>query len=193
MRTAVIFDLDGTITEPRLDFDAIRREIGLPKGRPILEELEAASPQQRALALAVLDRHERRAAQDSTLHVGARETIVKLRSSGYPVAILTRNSRKWTNVVLEMHDIQVDAVRCRDDGAIKPSPAPVLDICRELGVQPEQSWVVGDHRFDMESGRQAGTRTILMLGRREKPDFADLADYVVQRLPEIIPVIVSSA
>ena len=36
-RSAVIFDLDGTITRPFLDFDAIRREMGLPHGLPILE------------------------------------------------------------------------------------------------------------------------------------------------------------
>ena len=38
---AVIFDLDGTITEPYLDFDAIREEIGLGKnGGPVLEAME---------------------------------------------------------------------------------------------------------------------------------------------------------
>ena len=35
---AVIFDLDGTITQPYLDFDGIREEMGLEKnGGPILE------------------------------------------------------------------------------------------------------------------------------------------------------------
>ena len=36
---AVIFDLDGTLTEPVLDFDAMRAEIGLTGGT-ILEQLE---------------------------------------------------------------------------------------------------------------------------------------------------------
>ena len=39
---AVIFDLDGTLTEPVLDFDAMRAEIGLPEGVPILEQLDGA-------------------------------------------------------------------------------------------------------------------------------------------------------
>ena len=38
----VVFDLDGTITRPRLDFEAIRTEIGLAPDLPILEQLVAA-------------------------------------------------------------------------------------------------------------------------------------------------------
>ena len=42
---AVVFDLDGTITEPYFDFDAIREEIGLEKnGEPILEAMEKMTP-----------------------------------------------------------------------------------------------------------------------------------------------------
>ena len=38
---AVIFDLDGTLTEPFLDFDLIRREIGLtPDDGGILEAMD---------------------------------------------------------------------------------------------------------------------------------------------------------
>ena len=36
----VVFDLDGTLVVQELDFDAMRREIGLPPGTPLLEALE---------------------------------------------------------------------------------------------------------------------------------------------------------
>ena len=42
---AFIFDLDGTLTLPQLDFAAIRAEMGITDG-PILEELEALAPAQ---------------------------------------------------------------------------------------------------------------------------------------------------
>jgi phosphoglycolate phosphatase-like HAD superfamily hydrolase len=35
----VVFDLDGTLVSQELDFEAIRREIGLPTGTPLLEAL----------------------------------------------------------------------------------------------------------------------------------------------------------
>ena len=51
----MIFDLDGTLTEPVLDFDAIRAEIGLPEGVPILEHLDVLDGAGRARAEAVTE------------------------------------------------------------------------------------------------------------------------------------------
>jgi beta-phosphoglucomutase-like phosphatase (HAD superfamily) len=68
---AVIFDLDGTLTEPFLDFDQIRRDIGLPAGIGVLEGIAALTPAQRQRAEAILLEHESRAAQHSRLNEGA--------------------------------------------------------------------------------------------------------------------------
>ena len=49
---AVIFDLDGTITRPFFDFDAIREEMGLDRNAgPVLEAMEKMTPQQRQARL----------------------------------------------------------------------------------------------------------------------------------------------
>jgi len=55
----VIFDLDGTLLDSPLDFDAIRCEIGLPDGQPILEALEGLPPPERARAEAVISPGQR--------------------------------------------------------------------------------------------------------------------------------------
>ena len=34
-----VFDMDGTLTVAAHDFDAIRRELGVPAGKPLLETL----------------------------------------------------------------------------------------------------------------------------------------------------------
>ena len=39
----VVFDLDGTLVDSRLDFDAIRAELDFPQGRPILEDPSCSS------------------------------------------------------------------------------------------------------------------------------------------------------
>ncbi|MGH9885914.1 MAG: HAD family hydrolase, partial [bacterium] len=44
-----IFDMDGTLTVAVHDFDAIRTELGLPQGKPMLEEL-ALRPAEEARA-----------------------------------------------------------------------------------------------------------------------------------------------
>ena len=183
-RSAVIFDLDGTLTRPYLDFDAIRGEIGIPPG-PILESIEGLAPDGQSRARTILERHEWEAARNAELHDGAQDIVAHCRREGWPVALLTRNSRPVVEHILQIHGFVFDAIRTREDGARKPSPAPVLSICQELAADPGQSWVVGDFLFDLQSGRLAGTRTVLMVGDCEIPAFAAEADFVIRRLAEL--------
>jgi HAD superfamily hydrolase (TIGR01549 family) len=186
--SAVIFDFDGTITKPILDFDAMRAEIGIPSG-PILEAMEHMDAAGRRRAEEVLERHERHAARHATLQEGAVDVLATCRSKDHPVAILTRNSRATLDYVLTDHGIVVDAVRTREDGPIKPSPEPVLSICEEVSADPRRSWMVGDYLFDILSGKSAGTKTVLMVGDNPMPDYADQADHVIRRLAELLPII----
>ena len=47
---AVIFDLDGTLADSEHDFDAMRAEIGLRPGIPILEQLAECDDALRAVS-----------------------------------------------------------------------------------------------------------------------------------------------
>jgi HAD superfamily hydrolase (TIGR01509 family) len=188
-RGAVIFDFDGTLTKPCLDFDAIRAEIGVTG--PILEALSGLDPAARARAERIVLRHEWEAARRAELHDGASEVLAVLRSRGMPTAILTRNARATVEHVLARFNLSVDALRTREDGAIKPAAEPVLSLCAQLGAAPTQSWVVGDYLFDILSGRAAGTRTVLMIGDAARPPFADQADHVIQCLEELLPIVLS--
>ncbi len=186
-RSVVIFDLDGTITKPYLDFDVVRAKIGVEG--PVLEAMADMDPASRRRAEEVLLRYEREAADNATLQDQAVEVIDACRARGYAVAILTRNARPTVKIVLDKFGIKVDALRTREDGDIKPSPLSVLSICEELSADPRRSFMVGDYLFDILSGRDAGTRTVLMVGDGPTPEFADQADYVIRRLPELLPLL----
>lgn len=186
--SAVIFDLDGTLVRSNLDFDAIRAEIGLPPG-PILESLVQLDPPARRRAEVILARHEHEAALHAEWQEGAAEVVSALRAAGRPVAILTRNSRATVELILQSHALPFDAVRTREDGAIKPAAEPVLSLCRCLHADPARSWVVGDYLFDILSGRAAGTRTVLMVGDAPLPDYAQQADHTIRRLPELLDLL----
>ena len=187
-RSAVIFDFDGTLTVPYLDFEAIKAEIGVEAG-PILEAMERMTPAEQDRAAAILNRYEEEAAHAAELHDGAVETIAELRRRGHPVGVLTRNVRHWVQVVMERFGLQVDALRTREDGAIKPAPDGVLALCQQLEAAPARSWMVGDYLFDILAGRAAGTQTVLMIGDREPPDFAGEADHVIRTLPEMLALV----
>src|SRR5689334_12399618 len=90
---AILFDMDGTLTEPMLDFPKIKAEMGIG-ARPILEALAEMSPHLRAQAEAVLLRHEDHAAENSTLNPGCRELLDHLTGHSIPTALITRNSRR---------------------------------------------------------------------------------------------------
>ena len=49
------------------------------------------------------------------------------------------------------------ACRCR-----KPGPGLIEQACREMGLDPARSVMVGDRWLDVRSGRAAGTRTVLV-------------------------------
>ena len=187
-RSAIIFDLDGTLTKPRLDFDAIRAEIGLPPG-PILESLAHLDARARTRADAILARHEREAAEAAVLYEGAVEVVAKCRRLGRATAVMTRNTRATVDSLIARFGFTFDAIRTREDGAIKPSAEPVLSICAELRADPAASWVVGDFLFDIMSGQAAGTRTVLMVGDAPLPEFAPRADHVIRALGELLPLI----
>lgn len=47
--------------------------------------------------------------------------------------------------------------RCR-----KPSPGMIEDAARDLGIDPTQSWMIGDKWLDVQLGQAVGARTILV-------------------------------
>jgi len=190
-RSAVILDFDGTITEPYIDFGTIRSKIGVEG--PILEAMKTMDEQARRQAEAVLLHYERDAAENATLQEGAVEVVTTLRRHGHPVAILTRNARATVDFALKRYGIRIDAIRTREDGAIKPSPVPVLSLCEELNADPRLSWMVGDYLFDIISGESAGAHTALMIGDKSPPEYASRADHVIRRLAELLPLVDGAA
>jgi HAD superfamily hydrolase (TIGR01509 family) len=185
---AVIFDLDGTLTEPLLDFDLIRAEIGLPHG-PILEQLTALTAEQRGRAETILRRHELTAIAQAVLADGCVELLALLRARGIPHGILTRNMRVAVEQFCARFGFQFAGTYTREDGPHKPAPDGVLHLCAGFGVAPAQTLTVGDYKFDVMAGRAAGTRTALVTA--QPPD--DLAawgqpDLVVASLRELLPL-----
>jgi HAD superfamily hydrolase (TIGR01509 family) len=185
---AIIFDLDGTLTEPLLDFDAMRAEIGLPPG-PILEQLAHADAATRARADEILRRHEREAIARATLADGCAELLGRLAALGIPAAIITRNVREVVDTFAATFGFSFAGIYTREDGPHKPAPDGVLALCGIMGTAPADTLVVGDYKFDILAGRDAGCRTALVLSTH-RPTPEELPawgppDLVVASLREI--------
>ena len=176
----VIFDLDGTLVDSRLDFEVIRREMGLPAGVPILEAVaQTESAAERDRLQAILHRHELAGAEQATLFDGVPEFLQWLEAQGLPRAVLTRNSRASTDIVLARLGLQFDRVLTREGAPPKPDPAGLLVISRAWNIRPAELLFCGDYLFDLEAGSRAGMVTALF-APDELPSFADQADFVLK-------------
>lgn len=182
----VIFDMDGTLIEQMLDFQAIRRSLGIRPDEGILEALGAMSPDQRRQSEEWLIRTERQATERAGLMPGATETLDAIQTANIKTALLTRNTRASMRAVMEKFDLQFDLAWSREDGPIKPEPDSILKACGLLGVAPEQTACVGDFEYDIVAANAAGALSILITpDHLPKPQFADTADHIITELTQL--------
>jgi len=183
---AVIFDMDGTLTRPYLDFAAIHAAIGIPE--PLLENMMAMLPgPERNRAFAILERFEDEAAEASELNDGARRVLDFLASRSVPSGLVTRNSRRSTERTLSKHGLRFDICVTRDDAPAKPRPEPLWIICESLRVEPGHALMVGDFKFDVLAGRNAGTRTALLTHGRRPGYLEEISpDHLLERLEDLL-------
>lgn len=181
---ALLFDMDGTLTRPMLDFPRIKSEMGIGD-QPILEALANMEGRRRAEAEAVLLRHEEHAAEHSALNDGCLELLHWARESGIRSALVTRNSRLSMETVLAKHRLSLEVLVTREDPPPKPNPHPLYLACKRLGVLTSDAWMIGDGWHDIEAGRAAGINTVWLSHGRERPFEAE-PWREVRDLPELL-------
>ncbi len=159
--------MDGTLTVSMHDFDAMRAELGLPEGEPILEaldRLDRTDPVAGAAKRAALDAMELRMAGEATEQPGARAVLRALLDGGRRIGILTRNGREIADATLAaagLDDLfESDYILGRECAAPKPDPAGVHLLLERWGANAHDAVMVGDGRFDLEAAAAAGCVTV---------------------------------
>ena len=187
---AVIFDLDGTITQPYFDFDAIREEIGLARDSgPVLESMEKMTAQQRQDAEKILYYHEQKAVTESKLNANAKQTLSAIRAAGIHIGVLTRNKRSNALAIARKHKLKFDAVIGREDGPVKPDAFGVLQLSRQFGVKPEETLLVGDYLFDLLCAKAAGAVAVLLVNHEQAEEFTEHADFCIEDISRVLEII----
>ncbi|MGR8918475.1 MAG: HAD family hydrolase [Gammaproteobacteria bacterium] len=158
-----VFDLDGTLTVHQHDFDAMRRALGIPAGRLILEYLDELDEREAAPLRARLDAMEAELTDAAVAAAGAVELLDGLARRGVALGILTRNTRANAIATLRAAGLAQhfaeSAVIGRDEAAPKPSPQGILHLLGQWRASPAGCVMVGDFRLDLEAGRNAGVAT----------------------------------
>ena len=83
----------------------------------------------------------------------------------------------------------------RDSDLRKPKPGMLMLAAREMNLDLSASWVIGDSQRDVQAGRAAGCRTVL-IDRNDEPAEADdsaqsSADHVAVDLPAAVDFILA--
>ncbi|WP_375740221.1 HAD family hydrolase [Pseudomonas boanensis] len=173
-----VFDMDGTLTIAVHDFAAIRRALDIPPEDDILHHLAVLPEDEASAKHAWLLEHERELALNARPAPGALELVRELRGRGCRLGILTRNAHELALVTLEAIGLgdcfATEDVLGRGEAPPKPHPGGLLHLAQQWRVLPESMVMVGDYRFDLDCGRAAGTRTVLVnLPENPWPELAD--------------------
>ena len=193
---AVLFDFDGTLTRPEsLDLSIIKKKIGCPVDNLILEFIEnLPTADQRRKARNDLDQFELEAAAFSEPYPGAEDLIIHLRSKGFKIGIISRNSRESIERSLQnfskVSTSDFNIIISRDDPVEpKPSGEGVMLAARQLKVGVNQILLVGDYIWDILAGNRAGAMTAF-LDNHTVPESSRIeSDFTITGLAELEEII----
>lgn len=192
VRTCWVFDMDGTLTVAIHDFAAIKSELGLVPGRPILEQLAELPAAQAQAKYQRLDEIESELARRASPQPGARELLSVLRGRRAALGVVTRNSHANALATLSTCGLseffQPVFVVGRESCAVKPSADGVQLLLSLWQADAEKAVMVGDYLFDLVAGREAGAATVYVDSSGRFP-YVDSADVCVRDLRELLSIL----
>jgi phosphoglycolate phosphatase len=184
----VIFDLDGTLIDSRLDLvhavNAALRHIGRPElpdhviasyvgdGAPILiaralgDDIVDEATIRKGLEF-FLSYYREHKLDHTTVYAGVVEALAAIQnaSNGHPrkLAVLTNKPVIPSRAIVDALKLAPYFSQVYGGNSFatkKPDPEGALRLLEEIGVPAEQAVMVGDSHTDVETGRNAGLWTV---------------------------------
>ncbi|MCW8812357.1 MAG: HAD family hydrolase, partial [Chlorobium sp.] len=126
----------------------------------------------------------------SYLYNGAKETLDYLNKNQIKVSLLTTKGQGQADKIVDHFNLRklFNYIMGRRNGiAHKPSPEPLLYICKELKINPSETLMVGDTELDIQCGINAGAKTCgVLYGYRTKDQIEDeKPDFIISDLDEL--------
>ena len=185
MIKAVLFDLDGTLADtapdlcyalnrmrvarnlPELPVEATRAYTSLG-ARGLLGiglDVTPAHPGYDAMREEFLAIYENNLCRETRLFPGMLELIGELERRALLWGVVTNKAERYTHPLLEQLGIHARAacvIGGDTTGKTKPDPAPLFAASERIGIAPQNCIYVGDDRRDVQAGRSAGMKTIVV-------------------------------
>ena len=183
-RTAVLFDLDGTLIDSAPDLAGAGNEMRLARGLAALPYaafrpmVGAGARGMIAIALQVapddalydalkaefLDRYQARMTRETRVFEAMAPVLDRLDADSVAWGIVTNKAARFAEPLVRWLglDRRAAVLVCGDTTArAKPHPDPLFEAARRIGRDPADCIYVGDDRRDVEAGRSAGMATVV--------------------------------
>lgn len=175
----LIFDLDGTLVDSRLDLanavNAMRSHLGMSlltnervytyvgHGAPVLVRRslgdQATDPVvEKALAF-FMEYYGAHCLEHTTLYPGVRQSLDRFRGAGKRMAVLTNKPTAMSRHILEGLGVGGHFFRIFGGDSFeqkKPHPIGVETLMQEAGVDRSRTMMIGDSSVDVATARNAG-------------------------------------
>ena len=208
---ALVFDLDGTLIDSKLDLvssvNATLREMkreALPtelvasyvgSGAPtLIRRALGGNPSEEELMRALaffLVHYEENKLNETRLYPGAAETLAELKS--LPMSVLTNKPVKISVKILEGLGVSQYFRSIYGGNSFetkKPDPAGAKQILSELNVAPGDAAMIGDSEVDVQTARNAQMRSVIVnFGFGIHDRAAHPADVYVDRFEELLRLV----
>lgn len=174
----LIFDLDGTLIDSKLDLvhsvNAARALMDLPpisaelvssyvgSGAPVLMR-RALGPEasdadvQRALRY-FLDYYREHMLDNTYLYAGVREALDRLHGAGTKMAVLTNKPVRFSQAIVDGLGLHGHFFRVYGGNSFeqkKPDPVGIQTLLQESGAPRDRTIMVGDSNVDVRTARNA--------------------------------------
>lgn len=213
-RTAVVFDLDGTLIDTEETWDEVRRGLAAEQGLPwpaeatpmmmglstqewsgYLHDVVGVGDSPEDAARKTITALQRRYADGLPVLPGAADAIRRMAARG-PVGVASSSPRVLIDAALAALGVAdlVGAVRSTEEGAGrgKPEPDAFLWVCEQLGVAPADAVAIEDSSKGLQAAHAAGMKIVAIPPRFHPPgpDDLALADVVLDDLGQLTPDLV---
>jgi phosphoglycolate phosphatase len=212
----LIFDLDGTLIDSKLDLyhsvNATREHMGMPpldhervysyvgSGAPVLIRRalgEQATDEEVQEGLEFFLEYYREHKLDWTvLYPGVRESLDRLRAAGKRMAVLTNKPVNMSRAIVDGLGIGAHFFRIYGGNSFefkKPNPIGVETLLVEANVGRESALMIGDSSVDVHTARNAGIRCCGVTWGFQPETLADPApEMLVDRIEQLVDLLLTA-